>query len=177
MKKITRRDMGKMGLGLALLASGVSLIGCSKKSLVMWAQTVVTFLEQTLGYFKDLLPSSVANITKAIAVAKDLQAALSADSPNAVDFINQLLSPDGLINKVIDDIGLIGDPEKRKVVSGVLAIASIALMTIATALAQGSGPAVTTAAKTRGLKGVSTVEKIAASNKLIGTLKALRTQE
>lgn len=176
--KINRRKFVRNVGYSALLASvGVTFTGCSTKSIIAWAGTAVSFLEQTLPYFQDLLPGSVGILTQAITVAKDLQTALKAGSANAVDFIKQLIAPDGLFQKILDDVGLIQNPQTRRIVSGILAIAGVALNIIATALEQGSTQlpkAIVAKAKTERKAGVAAVEVIAKSNTLDKVLAALK---
>lgn len=172
-----RRDAMKIGLGTVLATMTGSLVGCDKKTIISWAGTAVSFLEQTLPYFQDLVPGSVGVLTKAIAVAVELKAALQAGSANAIDFINELIAPDGLFQKILDDVGLITDPSKRKIVSGILAIAGVALNIIATALEQGSGevpPEVVSKARSQSKAGVATIEKVSKGNSLEKALAALK---
>lgn len=174
---LKRRECIKLGLGTLLATVAGSLVGCDKKTIISWASTAVAFLEQTLPYFQDLLPASVNVLTKAIAVARDLQAALAAGSANAVDFINQLIAPDGLFQKILTDVGLMTDFEKRKIVSGILAIAGVALTIIATALEQGSGeapPEVVSKARSQNKAGVATIEKVSKGKTLEKALAALK---
>jgi hypothetical protein len=161
----------------ALLASvGASSVGCSTKSLTAWAGTVVSFLEQTLPYFQDLLPSSVAVLTKAIQVAKDLKAALSAGSENAIELLNQLLAPNGLFQQILADVGTISGPQ-QKIISGILAIAGVALNIIATALSQGAAgapQALVARVKAKNAIGTSMIENAAKSDRLEKALAALK---
>lgn len=174
---MNRRDCIKTGVALLTSVAGLSMIACSKKTIIQWAQTVTLFLGQTLPYFKDLLPGSVDVLMKAILVAKDLQAALAAGSESAIEFLNQLLAPNGLFQKLLDDVGLIPDPEKRKIVSGILAIAGVALTIISTALSQGAGtapPKVVAAVRSRNVSGAATIESVAQSDVLTNVLKSLK---
>lgn len=156
---------------------GLTFIGCDSKTVISWAGTAVAFLEMTLQEFNVLIPGSTGVLTKAIAVAKELQAALKAGSVNAVDLIQQLLAPDGLIQQIVDTLGLIQDDRRRQIVAGLLLIARAALVTISTAIEQGAGsapPQVLERARAQHKAGVAVVESIAKSNKLEAALKALK---
>jgi hypothetical protein len=172
-----RREAMKLGAFTLLATATGSMVGCDKKTIISWAGTAVSFLEQTLPYFQDLVPGSVAVLAKAITVAKQLQEALKAGSTNAIDFIQQLIAPDGLFQKILDDVGLITDEQKRKIVSGILAIAGVALTIIATALEQGSGevpPEVVSKARSQSKSGVATIEKVSKGKTLEKALAALK---
>jgi len=171
-----RREMLKAGAVTILATMAGSLVGCDKKTIITWASTAIAFLEQTLPYFTDLLPGSVAVLTKAIEVARQLRAALQAGSANAIDFIQQLIAPDGLFQQILDSVGLITDPQKRKIVSGILAIAGVALNIIAAALQQGTPPEIVAKAKTSREKksGIEIIEKSAKGNTLEKALAALK---
>lgn len=172
-----RRHFIKAGMAGALAVSGLSIVGCSKKTLSQWASTVILFFEQTLPYFSDLLPGAVGLITKAVAVAKDLKAALDAGSENAVELLNQLLAPNGLFQQVLNEVGLIPDENTRKIVSGILAIAGVALNVIATALSQGAAGAPATIVEKVRIKhamGANTIEKAAQSDVLLNALSTLK---
>jgi len=171
-----RRQLMQMGLGALAGGMTLSLVGCSKKTLTQWAATVVIFLEQTLPYFTDLLPGSVATLTKAIQVAKDLKAALDAGSENAIELLNQLLAPNGLFQQIVLDAGLISGPQ-AKLVAGILAIAGIALNVIATALSQGAAgapPQLVAKVKAKHAVGVNVIEAAAKSDRLTKALGALK---
>ena len=69
------------------------------------------------------------------------------------------------------------DPEKRKIVSGILAIAGVALTLISTALQQGAAdaaPEVLTKARAQNKAGVEVIEKISKSHSLEKALAALK---
>jgi len=175
--KIQRRSLMKSG-AIAVLATMVgSLTGCDRKTIVSWAGTAISFLQQTLPYFTDLLPSSVATLQKAIVVAQDLKKALESGSANAIDFIQQLIAPDGLFQQILNDVGLIQDEQKRKIVAGILAIAGVALNIIATALSQGSEtapPKIVEAVRSRNIGGAAVIDEVASSDVLLKSLKALK---
>lgn len=172
-----RRELFKMlGLSALLAWVGAFFTACSVKSLAAWAGTAVSFLEQTLPYFQDLLPNSVGVLTQAIAIAKDLKAALSAGSETAIELLNKLLAPNGLFQQILTDLALLSGPQV-KIVSGILAIAGVALNIIATALAQGSSGApagIVARVKARNVLGANVVEAAANSDRLLKALEALR---
>ncbi len=169
-----RREAIK-AVAITLLATAAgSLVGCDKKTIITWASTVIAFLVQTLPYFQDLIPGSVGVLSKAIAVAGELKAALQAGSSNAVDFINQLIAPDGLFQKILADVGLITDPAKRKIVSGILAIAGVALNIIAAALEQGTPPEIVSKARNVNKAGVEAVKKAGKADTLEKALASLK---
>jgi hypothetical protein len=168
-----RREAIKAGAITILATMAGSLVGCDKKTIITWASTAASFLEQTLPYFSGLLPG-VGILEMAIKVARDLEAALKANSANSVDLINQLIAPDGLFQKILNDVGLIQDPEKRKIVSGILAIAGVALNIIAAALQQGTPPEIVAKARNVNKKGVQSIEKSAKSDTLEKALAALK---
>lgn len=175
--ELRRRECIKLGMATMLASVAGTFVGCDKKTIISWSGTAVSFLEQTLPYFQDLLPGSVAVLAKAITVARELQAALKAGSENAIDLIQQLIAPDGLFQKILDDVGLITDEQKRKIVSGILAIAGVALTIIATALEQGSGeapPEVISKARSQNKAGVATIEKVSKGKTLEKALAALK---
>jgi len=172
-----RREVMKLGAATVLATFAGSLVGCDKKTIISWAGTAVAFLEQTLPYFQDLVPGSVAVLAKAITIAQDLKAALQAGSANAIDFIHQLIAPDGLFQQILNDVGLITDVNKRRIVSGILAIAGVALNIIATALEQGSAevpPAIVAATRSQKKAATATIEKAAKSSVLEKALGALK---
>lgn len=171
-----RRMFIKAGLMATVAGSSLSLVGCSKKTIVQWAGTAVMFLEQALPYFSDLLPGTVGLITKAIAIAKQLQAALSAESESAIDLINQLIAPNGLFQQILNEVAMISGPQ-QKVVAGILAVAGIALNIIATALAQGAAGApasIVGKIRSRNVTGSNTIESIAKSDVLLKSLENLK---
>lgn len=172
-----RRDFVKgLGVSSLVLASGASLIGCSKKSLVAWAGTIVTSLEQALPILSTLSPVSVALVTKAIETARALKAALAAGSENAIEFLNQLLAPDGLFLQILAIVATVPGPQQI-IISGILALAGVALNLIATALAQGSTgapPALVAKVKSRNIAGTSVIEAAANSDRLLKAAAALK---
>lgn len=171
-----RQFIGRAIAATAIVGSGVSLIGCSKKTIVQWAATAVTFLEQSLPYFSEFLPTSVALITKAIAVAKQLHDALSAESETAIEFINQLIAPNGLFQQILNEVALIPETQRR-IISGILAVAGIALNIIATALSQGAAgapSAVVAKVRSRNVSGANTIENAAKSDVLLKALSNLK---
>ncbi len=174
---INRRFVLKAGLAATLAGGGLSLIGCSKKTLSQWAGIVIATLEQELPYFTELLPSSVAVLSKAIQLAKDLKSALDAGSETTVELLNQLLAPNGLFQQLLNDAGLIPDESTRKIVSGILAIAGVALNVIATALSQGAAGApngVVARIRAKNVMGANTIEKAAQSDVLLRALQTLK---
>jgi hypothetical protein len=166
--------MGMLGSLLALV--GVVTVSCGQ-NLIKWSGIVVSAFEESMPLIQNLLPGSVATLTKALAVAKDLQAALKNGSANAIDFIEQLIKPDGLFNKLLDDVGALTDPEQRRILSGILLLAGVALRLIAAGLTSGAdqlpnGPAIK--AKAQNQSGVAVIEKVGASKDLEKLLKASR---
>jgi len=176
MTHINRRTFNKAGLAALLTAGTLPLIACSKKTIVQWAGTAVMFLEQSLPYFSEFLPTAVSLITKAITVAKELQAALSAESEGAIDLINQLIAPNGLFQQILNEVALIPDAQ-RKIVAGILAVVGIALNIIATALSQGAAgapPQLVAKVRSRNVAGSNTIEEVAASDVLLKALSNLK---
>lgn len=171
---LTRRQVVRGGVlgSLALLASVTT--ACNAK-IITWAGIVVSAFEQALPIFRDILPNSVAILTKALAVAKDLEAALKAGSANTVDLIEQLISPTGLFNQILNDVELITDPSKRKIVTGILLLAGIALRLISSGLQQGAPqiPA-TVMSKAKGKAGISVIQKVNDSDQLLTALANLK---
>jgi hypothetical protein len=135
---LNRREIIMRGSGILFLSVAGASTACSQKSVVEWAQTARQALQDALPYFEELLPNSVPTLTKAIKIAIDLEAALRSGSANAFDFIAELIGPSGLVIQILTDVGTISDPQIRSVVSGILAIASIALRVIATELDRGA---------------------------------------
>jgi hypothetical protein len=167
-----------MQLGLSALAGGMTLtlVGCSKKTLSYWAGVIISSLEQALPILSALVPSSADLLTKAIATAKALKSALDAGSENAIDLLNQFLAPGGLFEQIIAIVATVGGPQQA-IVSGILALADIALHLIATALYQGSEgapPALVAKVRAKHAAGAATIETVAKSGKLgkaLGSLK------
>src|SRR5262245_12612386 len=133
---MNRRKMigvvGASGLGLAM--AGL-LSGC-KQNVSKWIGIVVSELEAILPVFDQVLPGSSKIVAKALEVAKEVQKALEAKDPGVVVFLEQLVAPDGLINQIIDTLGLIKDPKVSAVVAGSLVLISTALRLIADGLMQ-----------------------------------------
>lgn len=174
-----RRSFFKSLISAIFAAFGISLggltfIGCDKGTVITWSNTVVSFLEQALPIFQEFLPASAILITQAISIAKELQVALKINSTNAIDLIQQLIAPGGLFQKILESVGLIKDEAKRRLVSGILAVVGITLNVIATALHQGTPPAVIEKARSQKKAGVDAVESIAKSNVLERALGSLR---
>lgn len=174
---LRRRDFFfKTGAG-AIIAFGVGpLMGCGG-NLITWIGIVIQALTDALPIFKDILPNSVAILKKALQVAKDLQTALKNAAPNAIDFLQQLSAPDGLFNQIFNDVGLITDPAQRRIVSGILLLAGVALRLIASGLHQGvpqTPPEILAKARTRNREGVANVEKLAVQDTLEKALAGIK---
>jgi len=127
----TRRDLLKWSFG-ASVAAGLAAFatGCGQ-NVNTWASTVVEALTEALPIFQTYFPSGAGKVATALQIAKDLLDAIKNKKPNAIDFLLQLTAPDGLINKILDDIQLIPDVNERNIVSGLLILAGVALRLIA----------------------------------------------
>jgi hypothetical protein len=176
MNGMNRRQVIKAGVVGLVGAAGVSLVGCSKKTLSYWAGVIISSLEQMLPILSTLVPSSADLIAKAIATAKALKTALDNGSENAIELLNQLLAPGGLFEQIAVIVAGVNGPQQT-ILSGILALAGIALNLIATALHQGAEGAPTAlVAKVRAKHAVgsSTIETAAKSGRLTKALGALK---
>lgn len=117
------------GVSIAVLTPATLLtIGCGPSASAA-INVIVATLEETQPILKDLLPASVDLIAKAITVAKQLRDALK-NGGDALTLLQQFIAPDGLFNKILDSIGLVQDPTKRKYLMGAFALVGIALRLI-----------------------------------------------
>jgi hypothetical protein len=176
MNAMNRRQVVKLGATGLLGVSGLTLVGCSKKSLSYWAGVIISSLEQALPILSTLVPSSADVVEKAIATAKALKTALDNGSENAIELLNQLLAPSGLFEQIVAIVATVTGPQQA-ILSGILALAGIALNLIATALHQGAeGAPATLVAKvrTKHAVGASVIETAAKSGRLRKSLEALK---
>lgn len=166
---ISRRKAVKFGgLAAILAAVGGTVTSCGQNALNA-AGIVLDAFRQIQPILAELVPNAAGTIAKAIKVAADLQTALRNKAPEAIDFLKQLVAPDGLFNQILEDLQLVTDPAKKRMLTLLLIIAQVALTAVATALHQDVPTGVVTAAKSKG-KAVDIIEKIAASNRLDGML-------
>lgn len=152
-------------------------IACDRKAVEAWADQAINAFVQAEPFIRDLLPGSVAVLAKAIAVAKDLRAALKTKADNAIDFVRQLITgPDSLFEQIAKSVGLIKNANQRRIVSGILALAGIALNLIAAQLDSEADAHPALAAKARAAQpeAFSAVQAIADSDKLERALAAVR---
>jgi hypothetical protein len=176
---LNKRDfikIGGVGIGAvalrALPLAGVGALalvssGCDIKQ----SDIVIDSLQEALPIIKDLVPGSAQLVVKAIAVAKELRDAIKANNGTALGFLKQLISPDGLMNQISDTLNLIQNVNQRRILSGVLLLANIALRAISGKLA--AVPAGVVAVAIAGdAGGASMIEK--AANSLEPTLLQLR---
>jgi len=176
MTTMNRRFVIKAGIAAGLTGGSLSIVGCTKKTIVQWAGTVVMFLEQALPYFEEFLPSAVPLLQKVIAVAKLLQDALSAESETAIDLINQLIAPNGLFQQILNEVALIPEAQRR-IVAGILAVVGIALNIIATAIANGAAgapPKIVAGVRSRNVAGSNVIDEAAKSDVLLKALESLK---
>lgn len=156
-----------------------SLMTSCGANVLTWIGIVINAFTEALPILQSFLPNSLPILQKALQVAKDLQAALKNAAPNAIDFLNQLIAPDGLFNQIINDIGAITDLNQRRILAGILALAGVALRLIATGLHQGAtqtkqGPEILAKARIKNPAGVSQVEKLAVQDTLEKALAILK---
>lgn len=148
-------------------------------NVLTWVGIVIQSLTEALPIFTDLIPGSADIVKKAIAVAKELETAIKNRAPNTIDFLEQLISPSGLFNQILDSVGVITDPAQKRIVSGILALAGVALRLIAAGLHQGAtqtpqGPEIIAKARTANAAGVAHIEKVAVQDSLEKSLSGLR---
>lgn len=168
--KISRREVAvKLGGLAAILAALGGLTAACSQNALNTAAIVINAFKLIQPILSELVPTAAATIAKAIKVAEDLQAALKKKAPEAIDFLKQLIAPDGLFNQVFDDLALVTDPAKRKMLTLWLLIAETGLAAIATALHQEAPAGVIAKANAKG-KSVSIIEAIAKSNWLESAL-------
>lgn len=78
-----------------------------------------------------------ALVAQAEKIARDFVAAVKAsDNVKTLDLLGQLTAPDGLINQIASDAGLIKDANTKKFVEGALLIAHVTLALIAANIQQ-----------------------------------------
>jgi hypothetical protein len=171
-----RREAIKAATVTILATMAGSLVGCDKKTLAYWAGIIVSAFEQSLPILSALVPSSADLITKAIETAKALKTALDSSAESAIEFLNQLLAPGGLFQQILIIVGTVSGPQQA-MISGILALAGIALNLIATALSQGTEgapPALANRVRAHNAIGANTIETAAKSGKLEKALAALK---
>jgi len=164
---------GKAAAGTAAGALVLSTEACNKDALT-WSLQVVNAFEQAQPIIADLLPGSVALIAKAITIARQLQKALKDKSADAITFLKELIAPAGLVNQIADTLHLIQGPAQRRILSGILALASIGLSLIASDLEQQATPAIKAGASRKDRTAVDAIQATAESDRLEQALKALR---
>jgi hypothetical protein len=171
-----RNFVGTLGTGAIVGVTAPSVlvqVACGGNAVTQIG-IVISAFDEALPIISDFLPQSVALITKALAVAKDLKKALETKSGNVVEFLNQLIAPNGLFNQIMDTLGLIQDASQRKIVSGLLLLAGIALRIIATQFDQGATDRQKSSAKASNARAAATIEKASQSDSLESLLKAAR---
>lgn len=139
MIQLNRREVIKRGVFtagvLAIAGPGIlTQVACgSTKQLVKWAGVA-------LGYLRDLLPiltdagaaSIVALVNRALPIAEKLKKALE-DNDNVATFdaLQSLTSPSGVIAQIAEEVGLITDPDRRRIILGVMAAVQLTIRLIA----------------------------------------------
>lgn len=168
----TRRNfIGIAAKGTAVLAivPGTLLLeGCdSTAQLVKWGQLVATELEAVQPQLT-ALGLSTALISKAIVIGKDLVAALKAsNNASTLNFLDQLIAPNGLIQQLANDVGVIGDDSARKIVQAALIIAHTTLLLISANIAENAPSNAISLARTAGQgTAANNVKAAADSNKI-----------
>lgn len=135
---------------------------------------VIDAFDEAMPILKDLLPGSFVLVSKALVIAKNLRQALKDKSPDALKFLQALISPTGLVNQIVDTFSLVKNDNQRRVLSGIFLIANIALRVIGTQLESVATPATRTAARSANAEAAAVIEGVAQAPTLEALLKAAR---
>lgn len=115
---------------------------------------------------------STALIDKTIGVAKDLNVALKASNhASTLDLLGQLTAPDGLIQQLAADIGIVSNDTARKIMEAALIIAHTTLLLIAANIVSSVPASAKVAARTAG-HGVAVTHVENAANSIDGLFKS-----
>lgn len=127
----------KGSAAVALTGSPLLLTACADTTqMVKWAQLVATELS-SIGPELESLGIKEPLVAKAITIANDLVKALkTSNHADTLTFLDQLIAPDGLVQQLANDIGLISDDSVKKIVQAALIIAHTTLLLISANIAE-----------------------------------------
>lgn len=159
------------GVGIATLAPATLLtMGCKSTDLGFYIDTITGALKQ----LQPLLPGAAGLIAKGVGIASDLSSAYKRGDFASTTALFASLSDN--LNQIADDAG-VNSPTTKVI----LAVAGVALMTIANLLKNQAPVAAVAAARVSATsaqqRGVAMIEKASSSaavNQVFGVLKAMQ---